>query len=58
LTSYSPVNTGSKPDLDPLAETFLTTTPERGEDRFPIDLDWWAENHEDMVAAYTNWLSS
>jgi putative spermidine/putrescine transport system substrate-binding protein len=58
LTSYSPINTDSKPDLDPIAQTFLTTTPERGEDRFPIDLDWWAENHEDMVAAYTNWLSS
>jgi putative spermidine/putrescine transport system substrate-binding protein len=58
LTSYSPVNTDSKPTLDPLAQSFLTTTPERMKDVFKIDLGWWAKNHDATVSAYTNWLSN
>lgn len=58
LTSYSPINVDSKPALDPLAKSFLTTTPERSKDVFPIDLKWWAKNHDAAVSAYTNWVSS
>ncbi|WP_235624130.1 extracellular solute-binding protein [Mycolicibacterium goodii] len=57
LTSYSPVNVDSKPQLDDLAKTFLTTTPERQKDKFPIDLTYWADNHDTLVNAYTNWLA-
>lgn len=57
LTSYSPVNVDAKPQLDPLAQEYLTTTPERLQDRFPIDLAWWADNHDKMVDAYTTWLA-
>jgi putative spermidine/putrescine transport system substrate-binding protein len=58
MTSYSPINTDAKPELDPLAESYLTTTPERLKDVFPIDLGWWSKNHDDMVSKYTDWLSS
>lgn len=57
LTSYSPINVDAKPQLDQLAQSYLTTTPERLEDRFPIDLAWWAKNNDDMVGAYTDWLA-
>ena len=57
LTSYSPVNTDSKPKLDELAQSFVTTTPERVKDAFKLDNVWWAENHDEMVTAYTNWLA-
>jgi putative spermidine/putrescine transport system substrate-binding protein len=57
LTSYSPINVDAKPQLDALATSYLTTTPERLEDRFPIDLAWWAKNNDAMVGAYTDWLA-
>lgn len=57
LTSYSPINVDSQPKLDDLARSYLTTTPERVKDRFPIDLAWWAKNNDAMVEAYTKWLS-
>lgn len=57
LTSYSPIHLDSKPELDALTESFLTTTPERALDAFPIDNEWWAENHSEMVTAYTDWLA-
>ncbi|NJC73940.1 ABC transporter substrate-binding protein [Planosporangium thailandense] len=57
LTSYSPVNVDAKPTLDDLAKSFLTTTPERQKDMFKVDNTWWANNHDAMVTAYTNWLN-
>lgn len=57
LTSYSPINVDAKPDLDELAESYLTTSPERLADRFPLDLPWWAENREAMITAYNDWLA-
>jgi putative spermidine/putrescine transport system substrate-binding protein len=57
LTSYSPINVDAKPQLDELAEAYLTTSPERLADRFPIDLPWWAENQDAMITAYTDWLA-
>ena len=57
LTSYSPINVDAKPQLDALATSYLTTTPERLADRFPIDLAWWSKNNDAMVGAYTDWLA-
>lgn len=57
LTSYSPVNVDSKPQLDDLAKSFLTTTPEREKDRFALDVAWWAKNNDAMTTAYANWLA-
>ncbi|ANW65165.1 ABC transporter [Mycobacterium sp. djl-10] len=57
LTSYSPINVDAKPQLDELAQAYLTTSPERLADRFPIDLPWWAENQDAMITAYTDWLA-
>jgi putative spermidine/putrescine transport system substrate-binding protein len=57
LTSYSPINVDAKPQLDDLAKSYLTTSPERAKDRFPIDTSWWAANNDAMVSAFTNWLA-
>lgn len=57
LTSYSPVNVDSKPKLDQLGQSFLTTTPERQATMFKIDLSWWAKNHKDVVQQWSNWLA-
>jgi putative spermidine/putrescine transport system substrate-binding protein len=57
LTSYSPINVDAKPQLDDLAKSYLTTTPERGKDRFPLDVAWWAKNNDAMNAAYSDWLA-
>jgi putative spermidine/putrescine transport system substrate-binding protein len=57
LTSYSPINVDAKPQLDDLAKSYLTTTPDREKDRFPLDLTWWAKNNDTMVSAFTNWLA-
>lgn len=57
LTSYSPINVDAKPELDELAQSYLTTSPERLADRFPIDLPWWSENQDAMITAYTDWLA-
>lgn len=57
LTSYSPVNVDAKPALDDLAKSYLTTTSERQQDRFPIDLGYWAKNRDMLATKYTDWLS-
>ncbi len=57
LTSYSPINVDAKPQLDDLARSYLTTTPEQEKDRFPIDLGYWAEHQEDIANKYTSWLA-
>jgi putative spermidine/putrescine transport system substrate-binding protein len=57
LTSYSPINTDAKPNQDDLAKSYLTTTAERQKDMFKVDNKWWADNHDAMVTAYTNWLN-
>jgi putative spermidine/putrescine transport system substrate-binding protein len=57
LTSYSPVNVDAKPQLDELAQSFMTTTPEHTKQAFKEDLAWWAKNHDAMVSEYTNWLA-
>lgn len=57
LTSYSPVNTDAKPNLDALAQSFVTTTPERTKDAFKLDNSWWAKNLDATLTAYTNWLA-
>ncbi|MGV0784503.1 extracellular solute-binding protein [Mycolicibacterium sp. XJ775] len=57
LTSYSPINVDAKPQLDDLARSYLTTTPEREKDKFPLDLDYWAEHQEDIASKYTAWLA-
>ncbi|MDQ3899321.1 MAG: extracellular solute-binding protein, partial [Actinomycetota bacterium] len=57
LTSYSPVNVESKPNVDSVLKQFDTSTPERMKDRFPIDLGYWAEHHDELVTAYSEWLA-
>ena len=57
MTSYSPINVDSKPQLDDLAKSFVTTSPERENDKFPLDVAWWSKNNDAMVSAYTNWLA-
>ena len=57
LTSYSPINVDAKPQLDDLARSYLTTTPEREKDRFPLDLAYWAEHQEEIASKYTAWLA-
>jgi putative spermidine/putrescine transport system substrate-binding protein len=57
LTSYSPINVDSKPQLDELAKSFVTTSPERDKDKFPLDIAWWSKNNDAMISAYTNWLA-
>ncbi|MEH3141111.1 MAG: ABC transporter substrate-binding protein [Mycobacterium kyogaense] len=57
LTSYSPINVDAKPQLDELAKSYLTTTPERAKDRFPLDVAWWSKNNDAMNSAYSDWLA-
>ncbi|MEO6826913.1 MAG: ABC transporter substrate-binding protein [Microbacteriaceae bacterium] len=57
LTSYSPVNVDSKPKMDDLLKSFLTSAPERSADVFKLDISWWAQHRDDIVSAYTSWLA-
>ena len=57
LTSYSPVNVDSKPQLDDLAKAYLTTTPERAKDGSPSTSHGGSKNNDAMTRAYANWLA-
>jgi putative spermidine/putrescine transport system substrate-binding protein len=57
LTSYSPINVDSRPNLGALQQSFSTTTPERIADAFHLDNSWWAQNYDSMISAYTTWLA-
>ncbi len=47
----------AKPQLDDLAKSYLTTTPDREKDKFPLDLSYWAEHQEEIANKYTAWLA-
>ncbi|GAA5176523.1 extracellular solute-binding protein [Pseudonocardia eucalypti] len=57
LTSYSPIHVDAAPRLDPLAASFLTTTPEKKRLAVRIDLGWWAANLDTAIKRYNDWLS-
>ncbi|GAA1074689.1 ABC transporter substrate-binding protein [Nocardiopsis composta] len=57
LTSYSPVHTGARPDLDATAERFMTTAPGRAEQAAPVDREWWSANQQDLVQGWSSWLA-
>ncbi|MGX6447110.1 ABC transporter substrate-binding protein [Patulibacter sp. S7RM1-6] len=57
LTSYSPINVDARPDLDPLAQSFVTTTPERQRQALKVDNAWWAENQPRVIEKFTAWLA-
>jgi len=56
LTTYSPVNTDAKPQLDELTRSFLTTTPARQAQAVPVDAAWWARNQDAMLQKWSDWL--
>ncbi|HEU4656490.1 MAG TPA: ABC transporter substrate-binding protein [Capillimicrobium sp.] len=57
LTSYSPINKDAKPKLDKLAQSFVTTTPERQASAVKVDTDWWGKNQPAIIDKYGAWLS-
>ncbi|MGA5699921.1 extracellular solute-binding protein [Peterkaempfera bronchialis] len=57
LTSYSPVNSDAKPTLDPTATEYLTSTPERQAQALKVDNAWWAENQEQLIQKWSDWLA-
>lgn len=57
LTSYSPINRDARPRLDPLAQSYVTTTPERQRQALKVDNQWWAENQPLVIKKFTAWLA-
>ncbi|MET8571439.1 ABC transporter substrate-binding protein [Streptomyces sp. NPDC004783] len=57
LTSYSPVNSDAAPKLDELGSQYLTTTSERQAQALRIDNAWWAENQEQLIQKWSDWLA-
>lgn len=57
LTSYSPVNTDSKPQLSAEAAKFNTTSPEVLEQAVSPDYKYWGDNLDKISAAWTKWLN-
>jgi putative spermidine/putrescine transport system substrate-binding protein len=57
LTSYSPIHKDSKPKLDPLAQSFLTTTPEKQAEAIKVDTQWWGQNQAAIIEKYGAWLA-
>ncbi|MGW2512338.1 ABC transporter substrate-binding protein [Streptomyces scopuliridis] len=57
LTSYSPINSDAKPEIDELASQYVTTTPERQAQALKIDNAWWAKNQEQTIQKWSDWLA-
>jgi len=58
LTTYSPVNTDAKPQLDELTSSFITTTKARQDQAVPVDATWWAANQDALLTHWSAWLGS
>lgn len=56
VTSYSPVNINAEPQLTDLQNDFLTSRPEIAEQLIQPDLDFWAENKDEILTQWTNWV--
>jgi putative spermidine/putrescine transport system substrate-binding protein len=57
LTSYSPIHKDSKPKLDALGESFVTTSPEKQKTAVPVDTEWWGQNLSAIIEKYGAWLA-
>lgn len=57
LTSYSPINSDAKPKVDPATAEYLTSTPERQAQALKLDNAWWAENQEQVIPKWSDWLA-
>jgi len=56
LTTYSPVNTDARPQLDPLTTSFITTDKARQSQAVPVNTTWWAQNQDAMGQKWSDWL--
>jgi putative spermidine/putrescine transport system substrate-binding protein len=56
LTSYAPINSDAKPDVDALTKSYLTTNPEYADLSLPVDTKWWADNQADVIEKWSAWL--
>lgn len=58
LTSYSPVNSDSKPELSELGKEYLTSNPEIAEQMISTDAGWWAANYDAELTRWLDWMQS
>ncbi|WP_371666173.1 MULTISPECIES: ABC transporter substrate-binding protein [unclassified Streptomyces] len=57
LTSYSPINSEAEPKIDAAASAYLTSTPERQAKALKLDNAWWAQNQEQIIQKWSDWLA-
>lgn len=57
LTSYSPVNTNSQPDISEAAEEFNATRPEVSEVTIPQNAEYWGQNRDELTEVWEGWLN-
>lgn len=57
LTSYSPVNVDSEPNISEAAQEFNVTRPEVSELTIPQNAEYWGQNREELTEAWDGWLN-
>ena len=56
-TSYSPIHTGAKPQVDELTAQWLTNTPERIAQGYLQNKSYWTEHYEELAEAWGEFLA-
>ena len=57
LTSYSPVNVDSKPNISKAAQEFNVSRSEVIDVTVPQNAKYWGENRDELTEAWSNWLN-
>lgn len=55
--AIGPANTEAEAKLEPLQEEVNVFSPEHEKDQVLVDANWWAENLEPTVEAWTDWTT-
>ncbi len=54
--AYSPVNSDARPDLNPTYAKLNVASPEAEAQRVTQDAQWIADNQQELVEAWSNWM--
>ncbi|MFV0473164.1 MAG: extracellular solute-binding protein [Pikeienuella sp.] len=56
-TSYSPINSDSKPKVDDLTASFMTNTPEKQAMAYNQNIEYWVENYPALTEKWAEFIA-
>lgn len=56
-TSYGAINANARPELDEIGQVFDANAPDHVAGAVELNLQWWADNYEEAIDKWTQWIA-